>query len=43
VKWGFQSEPWLIVIDRAGTIRTRLGEGPTVASEIETALTPLLS
>jgi hypothetical protein len=43
VKWGFQSEPWLIVIDRGGTIRSRLGEGPVVASEIEAALTPLLS
>ena len=43
VKWGFQSEPWLIVIDRAGVIRGRLGEGPVVASEIEAALTPLLS
>ncbi len=41
VKWGFQSEPWLIVIDRDGTIRTRLGEGPVVASEIESAITPL--
>ena len=43
VKWGFQSEPWLIVIDRNGIIRSRLGEGPVVASEIESALTPLLS
>jgi hypothetical protein len=43
VKWGFQSEPWLIVIDRSGVIRARLGEGPVVASEIEAALTPLLS
>ena len=43
LKWGFQSEPWLIVIDRGGAIRGRLGEGPVVASEIETALTPLLS
>ena len=42
LKWGFQSEPWLVVIDRDGTIRTRLGEGPTVASEIEAALTPLV-
>jgi hypothetical protein len=41
VKWGFQSEPWLVVIDRHGTIRSRLGEGPVVASEIESALTPL--
>jgi hypothetical protein len=43
VRWGFQSEPWLIVIDRSGVIRVRLGEGPVVASEIESALTPLLS
>ena len=43
VKWGFQSEPWLIVVDRSGIIRGRLGEGPVVASEIEAALTPLLS
>jgi hypothetical protein len=43
IEWGFQSEPWLLVIDRAGTIRARLGEGPVVASEIETALQPLLS
>jgi hypothetical protein len=42
-KWGFQSEPWLIVIDRGGVIRGRLGEGPVVASEIEAALDPLLS
>jgi len=41
--WGFQSEPWLVVIDRAGVIRARLGEGPVVASEIEAALRPLLS
>jgi hypothetical protein len=41
LKWGFQSEPWLIVIDRDGTIRDRLGEGPVVASEIESAITPL--
>jgi hypothetical protein len=43
VQWGFQSEPWLLVIDRAGVIRARLGEGPVVASEIEAALQPLLS
>lgn len=41
--WGFKSEPWLVVIDRAGVIRARLGEGPVVASEIEAALQPLLS
>ena len=43
LEWGFQSEPWLIVIDRNGVIRGRLGEGPVVASEIEAALAPLLS
>jgi hypothetical protein len=41
--WGFQSEPWLLVIDRGGVIRGRLGEGPVVASEIEAALQPLLA
>jgi hypothetical protein len=41
--WGFQSEPWLVVTDRGGVIRARLGEGPVVASEIEAALQPLLS
>jgi hypothetical protein len=41
--WGFRSEPWLVVIDRGGVIRARLGEGPVVASEIETALQPLLA
>jgi hypothetical protein len=41
--WGFQSEPWLLVIDRTGVIRARLGEGPVVAAEIDGALQPLLS
>jgi hypothetical protein len=40
--WRLASEPWVFVIDRAGVIRARLGEGPTVASEIEAALRPLL-
>jgi hypothetical protein len=40
--WGFQSEPWMIVIDRDRIIRGRLGDGPTAASEIEAALRPLL-
>jgi hypothetical protein len=39
--WGFDSEPWIIVIDRDGMIRARF-EGPVVASEIEAALQPLL-
>ncbi len=40
--WGFNTEPWLLVIDRAGVIRARLGEGPVVTSEIEASLQPLL-
>ncbi len=41
--WRLPTEPWMFVIDRAGVIRARLGEGPTVASEIEAAVRPLLS
>jgi hypothetical protein len=41
--WGLQSEPWMLVIDRDGIIRARLGEGPVVASEIQAALQPLLT
>jgi hypothetical protein len=37
---GLQSEPWVFVIDRSGVIRARLGEGPTVAAEIQSALRP---
>jgi len=40
--WGFTSEPWVIVIDRKGVIRGRLGPGPSVAPEIEAVLEPLL-
>jgi hypothetical protein len=40
--WGFQDEPWVIVIDARGTIRGRLGPGATVALEIEQILRPLL-
>jgi hypothetical protein len=40
--WGFTSEPWVIVIDRKGIIRARMGPGPAVAAEIEAALNPLL-
>jgi hypothetical protein len=39
--WGFQTEPWTIVIDRHGIIRDRF-EGPVTAPQIEAALTPLL-
>ncbi|HYV02002.1 MAG TPA: hypothetical protein VEM93_06660, partial [Actinomycetota bacterium] len=39
--YGFQSEPWVLVIDRDGVIRARF-EGPVVASQIEAALQPLL-
>jgi hypothetical protein len=39
--WKFQSEPWVVVIDRGGIIRARF-EGPVVAAQIEQALQPLL-
>lgn len=39
--WGFQSEPWTIVIDAKGIIRARF-EGPVTAAEITEALRPLL-
>jgi hypothetical protein len=41
LRWGFQSERWVIVIDRAGIIRARF-EGPVVSQEIAAALQPLL-
>jgi hypothetical protein len=41
LKWGFQSEPWVIVIDADGTIRARF-LGPATADMIEAALDPLL-
>lgn len=40
-RYGFQSEPWVLVIDRDGVIRARF-EGPVVASQVEAALDPLL-
>jgi len=40
--WGFQDEPWVIVIDSAGVIRGRLGPGVTAAPLIDAALRPLL-
>ncbi|TMK86485.1 MAG: twin-arginine translocation signal domain-containing protein [Actinobacteria bacterium] len=39
--WGFQTEPWTIVIDGMGIIRARI-EGPVTAPQIEAALHPLL-
>jgi hypothetical protein len=39
--WGFQTEPWVIVIDKDGIIRDRF-EGPVTAPQIEAALQPLL-
>ena len=41
VAWGFQTEPWTVVIDREGIIRAAF-EGPVVASQIQEALAPLL-
>ncbi|MGH2829439.1 MAG: TlpA family protein disulfide reductase [Actinomycetota bacterium] len=40
-QWGFQSEPWLFVMDHNGTIVSRF-EGPLTASEIRAVLDPLL-
>ena len=40
--WGFESEPWVIVIDGEGTIRARF-LGPATADMIEAALNPLLA
>jgi hypothetical protein len=42
LQWGFDSEPWVIVIDKAAIIKARF-EGPVVAPEIKAALSPLLS
>jgi hypothetical protein len=39
-RWGFQTEPWTIVIDRRGSIRVRF-EGPVVTAQIQAALRPL--
>jgi hypothetical protein len=39
--WGFQTEPWTLVIDREGTVRERL-EGPLTSGQLEDALRPLL-
>lgn len=40
--WGFESEPWVLVIDPTGTIRARMGPGPSTAAEVDAALSPLL-
>lgn len=39
--WGFESEPWVVVIDKDGVIRFR-SLGPVTAPEIDAALVPLL-
>jgi hypothetical protein len=39
--WGFHTEPWTLVIDTDGIIRSRF-EGPVTAPQIEAALQPLL-
>jgi hypothetical protein len=39
--WGFQTEPWTVLIDRQGIIRTHY-EGPVTASQLTDALRPLL-
>ena len=42
LRWGFDTEPWVIVIDKDGIIQGRF-EGPSTATEIETVLAPLLA
>jgi hypothetical protein len=39
--WGFETEPWVVIIDKQGIIRDRF-EGPVAAPQIEAALAPLL-
>ncbi|HEX9342526.1 MAG TPA: hypothetical protein VF995_02775 [Actinomycetota bacterium] len=39
--WGFQTEPWVFVIDKGGVIRARY-MGPVTAVQIRDALHPLL-
>ena len=39
--WHLTTEPWVFVIDRKGVIRAAF-EGPSVAAQIDSALTPLL-
>jgi hypothetical protein len=39
--WGFETEPWTIVIDGGGIIRHRF-EGPVTAPQLQAALQPLL-
>ena len=40
-EWGLNSEPWLFLIDRKGTIASRF-EGPLTADQMKPALTALL-
>jgi hypothetical protein len=39
--WGFQTEPWTLVIDGKGIIRARF-EGPLTDTQVADALRPLL-
>ncbi len=40
--WSFSTEPWVVVIDRAGVVRARF-EGPVTSPQIEAALQDLLT
>jgi hypothetical protein len=40
--YGFTTEPWVLVVDRDGVIRTRF-EGPVTSTQIEAAVRPLLA
>jgi len=39
--WGFQTEPWTLVVDGKGIVRARF-EGPLTAGQLQDALRPLL-
>lgn len=41
LRWGFDSEPWVLVIDESGTVAARF-EGPVTAPEVLASLRPLL-
>lgn len=41
-QWGMESEPWLIIIDKAGVIQSRF-DGGFAAGQIQAALAPLLA
>jgi hypothetical protein len=41
--YGFEDEPWVILVDGKGVVRGRLGPGASATGEITSALQPLLA